>query len=596
MLEEQTVSDVTRTGTRSSGAATPSAKRVLVLVAVLAVAACSSDGKGASSSGTITEPSVSPPADVTTPSPSASAPGTDAVSTSASPSPTSSDTSASRPDSTEADEVEALAGAIAVLTGGRMTLVPPEADCVEQAFADLPVRGRRAVEALIDDPIAGRSADRAAAQQVFAAYLGCLEPEALRFAVVLSFLKVLEHDCVADAWEGLLTADLVASSLTYGNGLDDLPADVVAGMAKAVAACRPDRQWWIEDVIFHDEIELDLTEPELECVAARYVDVMGIEEVVRRRLLNAPLLALPADQEARLDLPGHCNVTERGVLELFIADVGACAANVRDGTSVAVVTSCDRPHDGEVFAVHDLSSEHPSWPGVRAIVETANARCRADREAIIGDIGTHDSLTVHPLRRTWEQGDRAVLCVLVHGGDGVWNAPSGLVPAAATPATTTPPPPTTVPATTAPPTTAVPTGTTLPPGAREMFSLDEINRVGMCIYRPPALLGQADLDRRFFEVDCSLPHQAEMFHRFDLQGQPGAPYPGESATIAQADPVCKLTFAAYVGVPWESSRLDYAYFYPSVETWNQGDRSVVCFLVGSRMDEEFNRSMAGSRE
>ena len=470
------------------------------------------------------------------------------------------------------------------MTQGRLVLFPPEAPCVEGAFAELPVRGRRAVEALIDDPIAGRTADPAAVEQVVSAYLGCMEPETLRLAIVLSVLQMNERECVVDAWQGLLTADLVASSLAYGNVLDDLPADVVEDMASAAAVCGPDRQWWIDDVILSEELQLELSDREAECVAARYLDVMGVEEVIQRRLLNVPLLSLPAEDEGRLDLSGQCNVTERGTLKLLIVDVGACVANARAGTDVAAVTGCDQPHDAEVFAVHDIAADHPTWPGVRAIMDTAQSRCTADPDAIAGDPGNHRFVWIHPLRRTWEQGDRTVLCLILHEGDGEWNEPSGLVPAATVPPTTT-----------APPTTAPP-GTTLPPGGREIFSLDEITQVGTCIFRLPAEPGQADLERRSFEVDCASSHHAEMYHRFTLEDAPGSPYPGDTAIQAQSDPACDLTFAAYVGIPYESSRLRFVYFYPSAETWNDNDRSVLCFLVGTQVDELLTRSMAGSRE
>ena len=284
-----------------------------------------------------------------------------------------------------------------------------------------PVSGRRAVEALIDDPIAGRTADPAAVEQVVSAYLGCMEPDTLRRAVVLSVLQMNEMECVVDAWQGLLTADLVASSLAYGSVLDDLPADVVEDMASAAADCGPDRQWWIDDVILSDELQLELSDRDAECVAARYLDVMGVKEVIRRRLLNAPLLALPPEDEARLDMSGQCTVTERGTLKLLIADVGACVADVRAGTDVAAVTACDQTHDAEVFAVHDITADHPTWPGVRAIMDTAQSRCTDDPDAIAGDPGNHRFVWIYPLRRTWEQGDRTVLCLLVHKSDGVWT-------------------------------------------------------------------------------------------------------------------------------------------------------------------------------
>ena len=558
-----------------------------VVAALVMVGGCSSGEQATPSSG---------------PAGSASSPAetTGSSSTTASSAPSSTSTSSDKFDrdapttSTIPEEVEALRSAITVMTQGRLVLLGSDGACAQAALADLPAAGRRLVDALIDDPFADRTADPEAAEDVFVAFLGCIEPEALRLSVVLSVLRMNETGCIVDAWQGLLSAESVASSMAYGDLLDDLPAEVVDAMASAAATCGPDRQWWIDDVIYQDELRLERPERELECIAARYVDVMGVEEVIRRRLLNAPLLAVPLEDEARLDLAGHCNVTESGRLDLFVAGVGACAADARAGTAVIAVTACDRPHDAEVFAVHDIAAEHPTWPGIRAIVDTAESRCTADPGAIAGDPGNHRFLWIYPMRRTWEQGDRTVLCLVVHEGDGVWDAPSGLVPAATVPATTTVPP-TTVPPPTVPPPTA-PTGTTLPPGAREMFDLDEVDRVGMCVYRTPALPGQADLDRRFFEVDSAAPHQAEMYHRFTIDGAPGSLYPGDATIQAQADPVCSLTFAAYVGLPYEESRLRFVYFYPSVQTWKNGDRSVICFLVGTEVDEIFNRTMAGSRE
>jgi hypothetical protein len=129
-----------------------------------------------------------------------------------------------------------------------------------------------------------------------------------------------------------------------------------------------------------------------------------------------------------------------------------------------------------------------------------------------------------------------------------------------------------------------------------MFTLDEVDRAGMCVYRAPALPGQNDLERRFFEVDCSVPHQVEMYHRFDVGGAAGAPYPGEAVIEPQASAGCTATFNGYVGLPYEQSRLRFTYFYPSPESWQQGDRSVICLLLGTQVDEMFTRSMAGSRE
>lgn len=550
---------------------------VLLLVVAAALASCSGQDGAEPDTGTaaVTAESTSAP---TSP---ASSPSSGPSTSEAAPK-----ARTTVPEATVPEEFQDLGAAISVMSQGRLVLFPPDAGCLERTFAALPLRVRRALDALVADPIEREGADQPALEEGLLAYLQCMGPGALSGSVALSVVKLLDFECVAEAWSGLLPADLVASSLVYGVGLDDLPADVVDELARTAAECQPNREWWIDDVLAQDEIGLDVPEPQVKCIAVRYVNVMGINEVIRRRLLNAPLLALPPEHEARLDLPATCGVTARGLLELLVADAGACVANFRTGR--AAVIDCDQAHDAEVVATHDLAAAHPSWPGIRQVVETAGSLCHAGPQ-VVADPGDHDFIVVHPRRRSWEQGDRSALCLVVHDGDGEWIGPSGLVPAA--PGST----PTTVATTTTRP-EVVPTGTTLPPGARELLSLAEVNRVGMCIYRAPALPGQDDLSRRFFEVDCGQPHQAQMYHRFVLAGAPGSPYPGDDAILTEGDAVCTLTFAAYVGIPYEASRLRFTYFYPSVDTWKQGDRSVICFLVGTQVDELLSRSMAGAAE
>ncbi len=414
-----------------------------------------------------------------------------------------------------------------------------------------------------------------------------MDPGALRLSVVLSPLRMNEHDCIADAWDGLLTADLVASSLAYGDALDDLPPGVVEEMAAAAAECGPGRQWWIDDIIYQEAIPLDLTSQELECAAARYVDVMGVEEVIRRRLLGAPLLAVPPEDEARLDLLGQCNVAERGTLDLLVASPGECLEyrpGPTAGPETTTVTGCDEPHNAEVLAVHDLSADHPAWPGIREIAESANSRCRADVDRTIDDPSRYDYAWIYPLRRTWEQGDRAVLCFVVHRTGGQWTAPSGAVPA-----------------TTVAPTTAVPTTAPAPPSTlpshlgAEVLDFNAL-AVGTCLYQEPARSGLAEEDRRVWITDCGQPHHGELFHVVVLEGAPGSPFPGEAVVSAQGDSGCVAAFAPYVGVSFDSSRLNFIYLYPLAEQWTQGDRWVQCILYGGTPDELLTRSMAGSGE
>ena len=100
----------------------------------------------------------------------------------------------------------------------------------------------------------------------------------------------------------------------------------------------------------------------------------------------------------------------------------------------------------------------------------------------------------------------------------------------------------------------------------------------------------------FFDVGCDQPHQVELIERFDVDGPPRAPYPSEQQVRDDANNRCTRAFATYVGTPYEASRLRYTYFYPSAASWADGDRTVICLLIGEQVDELFDRAMAGSAE
>src|SRR4051812_7133058 len=112
-------------------------------------------------------------------------------------------------------------------------------------------------------------------------------------------------------------------------------------MATSAAQCVPDRDWWIEEILDKQDLPPEATsDEELNCAAARYVDAMGVAEVIRRRILGAPLLAVPPDDEARIDLADQCHLDVRGTLQLLPIDRGACLAHFGSKTSLATVTSC----------------------------------------------------------------------------------------------------------------------------------------------------------------------------------------------------------------------------------------------------------------
>ena len=393
----------------------------LVALLLLVVAACSSSGddddaatetKPADTAPPSTEPASTVSATVDTSSPATSAP------------------------SAASDVAADLSGALG-LAIGTGNFVEPEPECFDDAYAALPVSARRTVLAVEEDPLSWpASVDRDGANEVLSAYLGCVEPERLRQWLVLSVLQVLdEQECVSAAWEDLVTPDAVASSVAYGDGLDDLDPALVEQLTATAAACVPDRQWWIDDVAIDLEGD-DLTADEASCVAIAYVDVLGVNEVIRRRILTIPLLAVPSADEERLDLQRRCGVSPVVQLAQLDAPVGTCLTGFGSGADSTEVIDCAAAHNAEVVAVHDLGAEYATWPGMQMLRDKTTTQCPADVEALPVDAVDYIAGWDMPDRASWEQAARTLTCTLVRPGFASWTGPSDV--ALPAPTTTAP--------------------------------------------------------------------------------------------------------------------------------------------------------------
>ncbi len=76
-------------------------------------------------------------------------------------------------------------------------------------------------------------------------------------------------------------------------------------------------------------------------------------------------------------------------------------------------------------------------------------------------------------------------------------------------------------------------------------------------------------------VDCSQPHDNEVFAQVDTGG---VVFPGNDALREIGAEACLPEFEAYVGETFAESPLDYTFLSPSEESWEEGDRTFVCFL------------------
>ncbi|MCV7155234.1 septum formation family protein [Mycolicibacterium pyrenivorans] len=124
-------------------------------------------------------------------------------------------------------------------------------------------------------------------------------------------------------------------------------------------------------------------------------------------LVLAVLAAVVIGAVILLQAFGDGNVTATDV------KVGDCLAEIPGGDQVARVQTigCDQQHAGEVFAV--LLMPDGDFPG-REAVEAYHKRCSPELASYSPASMTDDSVqlyVLYPTAETWEDGDRAVICI-----------------------------------------------------------------------------------------------------------------------------------------------------------------------------------------
>lgn len=104
-------------------------------------------------------------------------------------------------------------------------------------------------------------------------------------------------------------------------------------------------------------------------------------------------------------------------------------------------------------------------------------------------------------------------------------------------------------------------------GGGNVFSLS----AGDCFNDPDTFGEVSDVEL----VDCGDPHDNEVYALFDIAADD---YPGDAAVQDEAAEGCLAAFEGYVGRDYQSSSLDISALTPTSESWDQGDKEVVCFL------------------
>lgn len=117
--------------------------------------------------------------------------------------------------------------------------------------------------------------------------------------------------------------------------------------------------------------------------------------------------------------------------------------------------------------------------------------------------------------------------------------------------------------------------------------------VGDCFDDPSIFSGDDSEILGVASVACDEPHDAEVYALVDLPDGDGASYPGDDEVFDRADDLCFEEFEPFVGAAYDDSSLDFIYYVPGADSWDEGDRSVACMVVD--MDgEPLTGSMEGS--
>ena len=89
---------------------------------------------------------------------------------------------------------------------------------------------------------------------------------------------------------------------------------------------------------------------------------------------------------------------------------------------------------------------------------------------------------------------------------------------------------------------------------------------------------------------CSEPHSDEIFASGSI---PDGNFPGMDVVEAKAQDMCIAEFDDFVGISYEESVLDVGYLTPTEESWNDGDRDVLCTVYDPA--EEISGSLRGAK-
>jgi hypothetical protein len=242
------------------------------------------------------------------------------------------------------------------------------------------------------------------------------------------------------------------------------------------------------------------------------------------------------------------SIVDTGVVEATEARVGDCLSLSEEDLEADVVSEfvgipCAEPHQMEVFAEANYDDLVGLFPGRATLEAFAGSECRMLFEGYVGaPYDTEPLLDINyftPEEEGWRQGDREVTCAVisVDGSDLIGSMQGmGLVHFQA-----------------------------LTEGC---YDLPEDSAGGFYGMHPR---------------DCDAAHEVEVFATAVETSGPDAVF-DDAALVEFGDATCQAGFEELLGADPADPELTWSYFYPSQESWADGDRSFTCYL--HRLDEQ----------
>jgi hypothetical protein len=112
------------------------------------------------------------------------------------------------------------------------------------------------------------------------------------------------------------------------------------------------------------------------------------------------------------------------------------------------------------------------------------------------------------------------------------------------------------------------TGGGIPEGESDVFTL----KIGDCLND----LSAPDEVTTIPVVDCSEPHDSEVFALTDTTV---AEFPGDQALFDELSTFCQGdVYTDFVGIPYADSMYGTSGYVPTVESWGNGDRELLCTI------------------